>query len=121
MSPEFDDLRPGGMRITAAARAFLARVGPLLSLALRGARPGEEITEFLRSNGQQRLAELIKSIDRHAPVHRDAGTFRTWARTVARFSFATYDLFLDIENVSSGHDADAPGPNRPLQADGDGP
>ena len=179
VSREFDDLRPGGLRITAAERAFLACVGPLLStpraakrlvnlyrilrisvpdtmlddfvgtpgdggpyqaaalllasivgsaengrqllLALRGARPGEEITEFLGSNGQQRLAELIKSIDRHTPVHRDAGTFQTWARTVARFSFATYDLFLDSEDVSSGHDSDVPIPNQPLQADADGP
>lgn len=155
--PEFDDLRPGGLRITAVERAFLARLGPLLStpravkrlvnlyrilrigvsddmidefvgtaarggpyqaaalllaiivgspaegrqllLSLRTARPDEEITEFLRDNSQHRLAEVIESIDRDISVHRNAGTFRAWGGTVARFSFATYDLFLDVDAV----------------------
>ncbi len=154
--PEFDDLRPGGLRITDVERAFLARLGPLLStpraakrlvnlyrilrigvsdamidefvgtaarggpyqaaalllavivgspdegrqllLSLRTVRPDKEITEFLRGNSQHRLAELIESIDRDIPVHRDAGTFRAWGGTVARFSFATYDLFLDVDD-----------------------
>jgi KAP family P-loop domain/WD domain, G-beta repeat len=156
-SPEFDDLRPSGLRITAVERAFLARLGPLLStpravkrlvnlyrllrigvsdamidefvgtvacggpyqaaalllavivgspdegrqllLSLRTVRTDKEITEFLRANGQLRLAEVIESIDRDISVHRDAETFRAWGGTVARFSFATYDLFQDVDDV----------------------
>jgi len=153
--PEYADLHPGGLRITAAERDFLARLGPLLPtpravkrlvnlyrilrigvsdavvdeflgtaarggpyqaaafllavivgspeegrqllVALRSARRDKEIAEYLRGIGQERLAGVIESIDRDLPVHRDAGTFRAWGGIVARFSFATYDLFQDVD------------------------
>jgi hypothetical protein len=99
---------PGGGGPYQAAALLLATVvgspdeGRRLLLALRDACPGEDITAFLRSTGLDRLADLVESLGRHVPVHRDAGTFRTWARTVARFSFATYDLFLDGEEAADG-------------------
>jgi len=70
-----------------------------LLLSLRAVRPDKEITEFLRGSSQHRLAGVIESIDRDIPVHRDTGTFQAWGGAVARFSFATYDLFLDVDIV----------------------
>ena len=146
-----DDLQPEGLRLSAAERDVLPRLGPLLPTprsakrlvnlyrllrigipeaelqafvggedggpyqaaavllatviglpadargvltALRDANPGEDIVHFLRSCGGHRLADLIETIRKDIPVHGELATYQEWGRTVARFSFETYDLFL---------------------------
>lgn len=148
-----DDLRPEGLRLSAAEREFLPLLRPLLPTprsakrlvnlyrllrigipeaelpafvgdgdgdggpyqaaavllatviglpadarvlltALRDANPGEDIVSFLRDHSGHRLADLIDTIRKDVPVHGELASYQEWGRTVARFSFETYDLFL---------------------------
>ena len=71
----------------------LPQEGRRLLIALRSANPRDDIGDFLRNSGPQRLTDLIETIDKNVTVHREMSTYQQWGRTVARFSFATYDLF----------------------------
>lgn len=148
-----DDLQPEGLRLSAAERGFLPRLGPLLPTprsakrlvnlyrllrigvqdelpafiggedggpyqaaavllatvigrpadartlltALRDANPADDIVGFLRQSNipaGQELADLIEAIGKDIPVHGELASYQEWGRTVARYSFQTYDLFL---------------------------
>lgn len=84
---------------TSHSRALAATIGDPIAVrailvALRGAGPGEDIVEHLRSHDGDQLADLIEDIRKDIPVHGDTATYRTWGHAVARYSFETYDLFL---------------------------
>ncbi|MGH3568259.1 MAG: P-loop NTPase fold protein [Pseudonocardia sp.] len=148
-----DDPQPEGLRLSAAERGFLPRLGPLLPTprsakrlvnlyrllrigvqdelpafvggkdggpyqaaavllatvigrpagaralltALRAADPADDIVGFLRQStipADQGLADLIEDIGKDIPVHGELASYQEWGRTVARYSFQTYDLFL---------------------------
>jgi hypothetical protein len=149
-----DDLHPEGLRISAAERDFLPRLGPLLPtpraakrlvnlyrllrigvpeaelsefvggedggpyqaaavllatvigqpadarallIELKNASPTEDILAFLRgmpTPSWHGLTNLIETIGKDTPVHVELSSYQEWGKTVARFSFETYDLFL---------------------------
>jgi hypothetical protein len=71
----------------------------LLLTALPDANPREDIVSFLQNlQGDRhrlgRLTDLIETIRKDIVVHGELASYQEWARTVARFSFETYDLFL---------------------------
>jgi hypothetical protein len=96
--PEFVGGQDGGPY--QAAAILLAVVGrpsdarALLTTLRHTNRDGEDVVNFLQHQDQPQLAELIDTIRKDTPIHGDVDTYQKWGRTVARFSFETYDLFL---------------------------
>lgn len=79
----------------AAALLLAALVGTpqdarKLLQGLASADGDRDIVETIPSPG---LRDLIVRIRRDVPVHGSTGTYKQWARTVARYGFETYDLF----------------------------
>ncbi|MGH3973755.1 MAG: P-loop NTPase fold protein, partial [Pseudonocardiaceae bacterium] len=68
----------------------------VLLTTLPTANPREDIISFLQSSDEDwhRLTDLIETIRKAVAVHGELASYQQWARTVARFSFETYDLFL---------------------------
>lgn len=85
----------GDERYQAAALLLAVLVGAPhdareLLTVLASVAPGGDILDVA---GESALGQLIAGIRKVLPVHGDTATYRTWAMTVARYGFETYDLF----------------------------
>jgi hypothetical protein len=47
------------------------------------------------SPAAQRLADAVEQLRASNPVHGSTATYQAWARSIARYSFETYEMFTD--------------------------
>ena len=77
-----------------------------LLATLRDVDPAEDIVTLRGSAGLHRLADLVEAIREDILGYGRVATYQEWGRTVARYSFETYDLFLsgypDSNDLATG-------------------